>query len=227
VDHIFTLEDEPQLQASAIMAQYGLDDDSRENIANRWSQQWSRHSEKAEIDIQKLLYLCACGYDHRQRNTKYDHTETERGPGSQQRHTGAPFTGCLAHVELTVRGNKILRIRGHFEHNEGCKTALFERIPPIPVHPSVYIAALAQLRDGASFSDIRRKNRELFEAKAYKDFPDDITALCGTTGAVRFFLFWQVFARTAALSSIFNRFPSKWAHSIRVENPQRMECRYF
>jgi hypothetical protein len=36
-----------------------------------------------------------------------------------------------------------------------------------------------------------------------------ITALCGTTGAVRFFLFWQIFTRTAALSSNLNRFPSK------------------
>jgi hypothetical protein len=35
----------------------------------------------------------------------------------------------------------------------------------------------------------------------------NITALCGTTGAVRFFLFWQVFTRTAALSSILNRSP--------------------
>jgi hypothetical protein len=54
-----------------------------------------------------------------------------------------------------------------------------------------------------------------------------VTALCGTTGAVSFFLFWQVFTRTAALSSILNCFPSKWAHSIRIENPQRMEYRYF
>jgi hypothetical protein len=36
-----------------------------------------------------------------------------------------------------------------------------------------------------------------------------ITALCGTTGVVCFFLFWQVFMRTAALSSILNCFPSK------------------
>ncbi|KAJ6555831.1 hypothetical protein B0H19DRAFT_136886 [Mycena capillaripes] len=34
-----------------------------------------------------------------------------------------------------------------------------------------------------------------------------VTALCGTTGAVPFFFFWQVFTRTAAQSSILNRLP--------------------
>ncbi|KAJ7217671.1 hypothetical protein GGX14DRAFT_597301 [Mycena pura] len=178
VDHIFSLDDEAQLRASAIMAQYGLDIDSREHITNRWSQQWSRRSAKSKTDIRKLLYLCACGYDHHQRNTKYDRTQNVNGDssGTQQRHTAAPFTGCLAHAEITTRSHKIVRIRGHFDHNDGCKKALYERIPPIPAHPSVYAVALAQLGDGASFSDIRRKNRELFQAKAYKDFPDDLAS---------------------------------------------------
>jgi hypothetical protein len=35
------------------------------------------------------------------------------------------------------------------------------------------------------------------------------TALCSKTGTALFFLFWQVFTRTAALSSILNRFASK------------------
>ncbi|KAJ7163104.1 hypothetical protein C8R46DRAFT_1221901 [Mycena filopes] len=176
VDHIFTQDINAQVQASAIMAQYGLDVDSREHIGSRWSQQWSR-SDKTNNNTRKILYLCSCGYDHRQRNTKYDHGENPTGvPGTQQRHTGAPFTACLAHAEITVRADNILRVRGHFNHNEACKTALFENIPPIPVHPSVYTVALAQLRDGAAFSDIRRKNRELFQAKAYKDFPRDISS---------------------------------------------------
>jgi hypothetical protein len=41
------------------------------------------------------------------------------------------------------------------------------------------------------------------------DASNMVTALCGTTGAARFFLFWQVFMRTAALSSTLNRFASK------------------
>jgi hypothetical protein len=61
------------------------------------------------------------------------------------------------------------------------------------------------------------------------DIPDDfeLTALCGTTGVVCFFLFRQVFTRTAALISILNCLPSKWVHSIHIENPQQMEYRYF
>ncbi|KAJ7734048.1 hypothetical protein DFH07DRAFT_754523, partial [Mycena maculata] len=158
------------------MAQYGLDVGAREQLGNRWSQQWSRYSDGAKGDTRtcKILYLCACGYDHHQRNTKYDRSQHDEGPGSRQRHTGAPFTSCLAHAELTMRGDKILRIRGHFNHNQGCQTANFGRVPPIPVHPSVYVVALAQLRDGATFSDIRQKNRDLFNAKAYKDFPEDL-----------------------------------------------------
>jgi hypothetical protein len=176
VDHIYALDDDSQLQASAVMAQHGLDSESRELLGNRWSHQWSRHSEKAKVDVHKILYLCACGYDHRERNTNYDRSQPDGARGTQERHTSFPFTGCLAHAEITVRENKILRVRGHFEHNQGCKTANIGHIPPIPVHPSVYAAALAQLRDGASFSDIRQKNRDLFEARAYADFPADLAS---------------------------------------------------
>ncbi|KAJ7873914.1 hypothetical protein B0H14DRAFT_2502266 [Mycena olivaceomarginata] len=136
-----------------------------------WTPNLRRISE--ETETRRILYLCKCGYDHQQRTTKYDRLERDE-PGSQQRHTPVPFTGCLAHAELTVRANKILRIRGHFEHNEECKTANLTSFPPIPVHPSVYVVALAQLRDGATFSDIRQKNRDLFDTKAYAGFPPDL-----------------------------------------------------
>ncbi|KAF7344086.1 hypothetical protein MVEN_01698300 [Mycena venus] len=176
LDYVYALDDNSQLQASVVLIHYGLDPDSRELLGNRWSHQWSRHSDKAKVDTQKLLYLCACGYDHHQRNTKYDRTEPHGAPGTQERHTGVPFTGCLVHAEITIRENKILRIRGHFEHNEECRTAKYTRAPPIPVHPSVYVVALAQLCDGATFSDVRRKNRDLLQAKAYADFPTDIAS---------------------------------------------------
>ncbi|KAJ7870235.1 hypothetical protein B0H13DRAFT_2556439 [Mycena leptocephala] len=78
-------------------------------------------------------------------------------------------TSCLAHAEITICGNNILRICGHLDHNQRCQKAEFCRIPPIPVHPSVYTIAFAQLLDGTTFSDIRQKNRDLFKAKAYKD----------------------------------------------------------
>ncbi|KAJ7080395.1 hypothetical protein B0H15DRAFT_856996 [Mycena belliarum] len=123
-DHIFGLDSGAQLQASAIMARHGLDANSRERRvgANRWSQQWSRRSDTPTSGTRKILYLCACGYDHRQRNTKYDRGEDTNG--TQERRAGAPFTGCLAHAEITLRTDKILRIRGHFDHNDACKAAL-------------------------------------------------------------------------------------------------------
>ncbi|KAJ7346598.1 hypothetical protein DFH08DRAFT_780051 [Mycena albidolilacea] len=125
------------------MAQYGLDVDSRERV-NRWSHQWSRESGAKKNQISQAL------------------------PRTQKRRTGTPFTACLAHAEITLCGNKIHRIRGYFEHNEARKAALFERAPLFPFHPSVYSTALEQLRDGASFSDVRLKNR-----REYRDFRRD------------------------------------------------------
>lgn len=71
---------------------------------------------------------------------------------------------------------KILRIRGYFHHNDACKNAEYTRDPPVPVHPSVYVVALAQLRDGATFADVRKKNRELVEARGYSGIPADLEA---------------------------------------------------
>ncbi|KAJ7844006.1 hypothetical protein B0H14DRAFT_2300574, partial [Mycena olivaceomarginata] len=56
VDHLFRLDDDGQLDATAIMALHGLDLDAREHLSNRWSQQWSRHSGKSD-NTRKILYL--------------------------------------------------------------------------------------------------------------------------------------------------------------------------
>ncbi|KAJ7237959.1 hypothetical protein C8J57DRAFT_1246702 [Mycena rebaudengoi] len=161
VDHLFTLDDNDQISASAIMAQHGLDLDARAALANQWSQQWSCHSGKND-STRKILYLCHCGYDHTLQ--------------SKERHTPLPFTGCLSHTEITyvVSSEKILRIRGYFEHNQACKNAVYSRIPPVPVHPSVYVVALAQLRDGATFADVKKKNRQMVASRSYQDFPADL-----------------------------------------------------
>ncbi|KAJ7291832.1 hypothetical protein C8J57DRAFT_1492294 [Mycena rebaudengoi] len=55
-DHLFQLDDDAQVSASGIMAQHGLDLDSRKILANRWSQQWSSHSGKTD-PTRKILYL--------------------------------------------------------------------------------------------------------------------------------------------------------------------------
>ncbi|KAJ7765862.1 hypothetical protein DFH07DRAFT_683022, partial [Mycena maculata] len=144
VDHIFKLDADDQLYAAAIMAQHGLDLKAREHLTNRWSQQWARSGGGKKTS-------------------------------KDERHSSVPFTGCLAHAEITyvIGSQKILRIRGYFDHNQGCKDVVFSRIPPIPVHPSVFAVALAQIRDGATFTDVK-KNRKLFAAKNYQDFPTDL-----------------------------------------------------
>ncbi|KAJ7145693.1 hypothetical protein C8R44DRAFT_598970, partial [Mycena epipterygia] len=175
VDHVFSTHSDAQLQASAVMAQHSLDVGARDELGNRWAAQWSEKG-KDDANITRILFLCRCGYDHTQRNTKYDHQQNQDHIGSRERHNPLPFTGCIAHAEITLRSNAILRIRGHFDHNQACKDALFTRIPPTPIHPSVYAVALSQLRDDATFSDIRKKNRELLQAGSYKDFQTNIDA---------------------------------------------------
>ncbi|KAJ7189803.1 hypothetical protein GGX14DRAFT_337081, partial [Mycena pura] len=131
VDYIYALNDDDQLAASAIMAQQGLDVDTREQLNNRWSHQWSSYSNNslnARNRTRRILYLCRCGYDHTQAQKK-------------KRHTPVPFTSCLAHAENVEDSEKILRIRGFFHHNEACIKAEFTRIPPVPIHPSVYVVA--------------------------------------------------------------------------------------
>ncbi|KAJ7027421.1 hypothetical protein C8F04DRAFT_1189549 [Mycena alexandri] len=116
VDYFYTLSDDDQLAASAIMAQQGLDIGAQERIDNRWSQQWGRASNlsaKAKTKTRRVLYLCRCGYDHTQVQKK-------------ERHTPVPFTSCLTHGEITYDEytHKILRIRGFFHHNAAYAHAL-------------------------------------------------------------------------------------------------------
>ncbi|KAF9028254.1 hypothetical protein BDZ89DRAFT_1015180 [Hymenopellis radicata] len=104
----------------------------------------------------------ACGYDHVDAQSK-------------TRHVPSPFTGCLAHVEVTVlvATQQILRIRGYLNHNDACKTAHFTRIPPIPVHPSVYSLALKHLAAGATLADVHKQNRAMFQSYGYAEMPRD------------------------------------------------------
>jgi hypothetical protein len=60
VDYLYTLSEDDQLAASAIMAQQGLDIDTREQLDNRWSQQWScysTNSPKTRNRTKRVLYL--------------------------------------------------------------------------------------------------------------------------------------------------------------------------
>ncbi|KAJ6478228.1 hypothetical protein C8R45DRAFT_1063287 [Mycena sanguinolenta] len=140
-------EQQSQYEAAALMASHGLDLDSREDNGNRWSVRWSTSNEGGKT--RRVLLQCDCGYDH-------------CVAGSKKQHTAVDFTGCLAHAEVTfvIDTQKILRVRGFLEHNEACKTALMQRIPALPLHPSVYQTALIQLANGVSLTDIQQRNRE-------------------------------------------------------------------
>ncbi|KAL7283273.1 hypothetical protein ACG7TL_002702 [Trametes sanguinea] len=72
------------------------------------------------------------------------------------------------------RTGKIIMVRGYFEHNQDCHEAFLTRIPPMPLHPSVFEVALTQLRGGAHLSDIQDKNRQMFRARAYNGQPRDL-----------------------------------------------------
>jgi hypothetical protein len=94
----------------------------------------------------------------------------------KKRRNAFDFTACLAHVEVTVIAatQEVLRVRGYFEHNEACQKSVIARMPELQIHPSVYIVALAQLKEGVSPAEVREKNKKLFKARAYKDQPKDL-----------------------------------------------------
>ncbi|KAJ7748263.1 hypothetical protein DFH07DRAFT_962159 [Mycena maculata] len=70
VDFLYGIGDDDQLVASAVMAQQGLDIDSRERLDNRWSIQWNCSSGKSPkaLNQTRRMLLCRCGYDH----SRYD-----------------------------------------------------------------------------------------------------------------------------------------------------------
>ena len=76
-------------------------------------------------------------------------TEGEENVGT--RRAPYPFTGCLAHADITFveETGFVLRILAFFEHNAGCREAMMVRFPSVPLHPHVVEVAMAQLRGNA------------------------------------------------------------------------------
>ncbi|KAJ3874903.1 hypothetical protein F5051DRAFT_462323 [Lentinula edodes] len=64
-----------------------------------------------------------------------------------------PHTGCLGHVEITecIEDGGIIRVAGLWDHNEGCKKAVLERFPAIPLHEHVY----------------QEQNQQMYDARLY------------------------------------------------------------
>ncbi|KAF8175421.1 hypothetical protein K438DRAFT_1771045 [Mycena galopus ATCC 62051] len=160
VHHLFRLAADDQLNAAAIMAHHGLDLEAREHFSNRWSQQWARaggrkmkgtkETRKDASESQKILYLCECGMSIIVINQRND---------------------TLLSPLWAVLPTRKLHICLGPKKSFGCKDAVMSRFPPMPVHPSVFAVALAQLRDGATFSDVKKKNIGLVAAPNHKGFP--------------------------------------------------------
>lgn len=93
----------------------------------------------------------SCGYHVQARQQREADKGVNRKSENWKRRVPYPFTGCLAHIEVTVRvgDGAISRITGIPEHNEHCKVAVLERIPPVPLHDHVYEVALKQLQSGS------------------------------------------------------------------------------
>ena len=109
-----------------------------------------------------LTFISDCGYDH-------------ATAGHKTRHNAVDFTGCLAHVEVTYirMTQKIICIRGYFNHNEGCRAAVIARFPVMPLHPAVYEIALQQLKDGGTLTDIQDRNHAMVQSVSYCGQPKD------------------------------------------------------
>jgi len=62
------------------------------------------------------------------------------------------FTSCFAHLDITyiVPNSTVLRITGIIDHDTSCEEQEMQRLPPIPLHPSVWVIAIQQINDGAT-----------------------------------------------------------------------------
>ncbi|KAJ3893424.1 hypothetical protein GG344DRAFT_87175 [Lentinula edodes] len=152
IESLYDLNDSQQQQsAKALLLALGIDPASRNALESRWT----AHS---------------CGYHVKARQER----EAKKGLNCQtenwERRVPYPFTGCLAHLEVTERvgDGAITRIAGAPEHNSSCQTAVLERIPPVPLHDHVYEVALAQLQSGASLTAIQETNSKMENEQAYR-----------------------------------------------------------
>ncbi|KAI0323425.1 hypothetical protein GY45DRAFT_1341453 [Cubamyces sp. BRFM 1775] len=83
--------------------------------------------------------------------TSAGRTKDDGGENVGTRRAPYPFTGCLAHADITFMEETgyVMRILAVFEHNEACREAMMIHYPSVPLHPHVIEVALAQLRGNA------------------------------------------------------------------------------
>ncbi|KAJ3857308.1 hypothetical protein EV368DRAFT_25110, partial [Lentinula lateritia] len=171
IESVYNLNDlQQQQEAEAKLIALGLDPVSRNALESRWTAQYSVKWSCGTYEQRRILFQCSCGYHVQARQER----EAEKGVNQKtenwQRRVPYPFTGCLAHIEVTERiGDKaISRIAGISEHNSSCETAVLERVPPIPLHEHVYEVALEQLQHGASLTAIQETNGKMVKDRAYR-----------------------------------------------------------
>ncbi|KAJ3869202.1 hypothetical protein EV359DRAFT_76897 [Lentinula novae-zelandiae] len=161
---------EEQQNAKAKLLMLGLDPDSRNALENRWTAQYSVKWVCGMQEQKRTLFQCSCGYHVQARQEREVEKGANRKPENWQRRVPYPFTGCLAHIEVTERvgDGAISRIAGFPEHNGPCQTAVLERVPRIPLHEHVYEVALEQLQCGASLTAIQETNSKMVDNQAYR-----------------------------------------------------------
>ncbi|THH14925.1 hypothetical protein EUX98_g9541 [Antrodiella citrinella] len=131
---------------------------------------WDERKLDVRINIKSLV----CGYDTNARQDgKKPRERLEVDVDNWRRRAPYDFTSCLAHSDITAAerrtGTVILRIIGHFEHNEECQKAMLVRAPAIPLHPHVVEVAMRQLWMGASITSIQSENAKMFKNIQYHD----------------------------------------------------------
>ncbi|TFY62444.1 hypothetical protein EVJ58_g3855 [Rhodofomes roseus] len=178
---VFTTGPASQERARQTLLDNGLDDVSLSMLESRWScvsqRAWNRAG--VEENIERVVYQCVCGYDHniRRLGRKRKRPELEQAAKEASgttaavvRHAPYDFTACLAHADITYikATRQPVRIIGYLIHNEGCRTAELKRAPAIPLHPHVYEVAIRQLQQGASITQIQKRNMEMLESLSYR-----------------------------------------------------------
>ncbi|EJD44060.1 hypothetical protein AURDEDRAFT_185118 [Auricularia subglabra TFB-10046 SS5] len=109
VDYQYEPADEAQQAAAQEMLHaHSLDEDREKARADKlWTIMWKQASTKERPrSLTRLLLQCPCGYEH----------------VSKYHPSVFAYTGCLAHAEITMEepSKRVLRIRGHLEHNSAC-----------------------------------------------------------------------------------------------------------
>lgn len=171
------LSDSEQANARSLLMELGLDSATLASVNSKFSIRWSKVVGKGDLKEKRELYswsvqnksLISLTLTYHSSDCGYNHLMA----GSKKRHNQWEFTGCLAHIEVThhVLSGKILRIRGHFEHNDGCKVAVCSNRPNIPLHPSVFNECLEMLNSGHTLASVISRNEHMYDAYAYPTMP--------------------------------------------------------